>query len=91
MRSSQTVDPIFRLWHAVVSYKYIDDTEFLQEFALLLYVSHMHISHHLIDRYENKGNPSLFEIVSLYEKIADMPIPDLLNSLDAVVDQCVDT
>ncbi|MDR3550431.1 MAG: hypothetical protein P4L31_03390 [Candidatus Babeliales bacterium] len=89
MKQTQSLVPLFRLWHSIVSYKYIDDTVFLQEVSMLLLIVHRQIA---IDfnGAATKDSSSLHDIIQLYEAISTMPIPDLLNSLDVVVDQCIE-
>jgi len=89
MKQTQSLDPLFRLWHCFVSYKYIDDAIFLKEFVTLLLLVHKQI---IVDfnSVVLKEAPSPQELIELYEQIASMPISDLLNSLDVVVDQCIE-
>ncbi|MCX5921711.1 MAG: hypothetical protein NTX86_00040, partial [Candidatus Dependentiae bacterium] len=83
VKEMQNYKPIFFLWqHDFVSYRGINDVLFLQEFITLLLLIGRSSCHSNM-----KKMPTAKEVITLYNAIAALPIPELLNSLDAIVDQ----
>jgi hypothetical protein len=90
IREQQNLDPLFKIWHHFASYKFINDAEFLREFVTLVYIIYHQLCNEVVAAGDVRNQPSVEEVLDLYEKISQLPIPELLNALDAVIDQFID-
>ncbi|HSW73596.1 MAG TPA: hypothetical protein VLG71_00405 [Candidatus Limnocylindria bacterium] len=86
LNQKTTLTPLFRLWKKVTSYDCIDDQRLLQEFVRLVILVYNHCMHERALPNRSSENPQE-AMVSLYEQIAKLPIPELLDLLDELVDQ----
>ncbi|MCC7414672.1 MAG: hypothetical protein IT346_01125 [Epsilonproteobacteria bacterium] len=80
----QTVAPLFDLWSQLTAYDFINDTHTVREYVLILCLAYRHI----VDMYalEKKAvDPK--DLLLVYETIANLPVAELLDLLDDVVEQ----
>lgn len=85
---SKSLDPLFSLWHHFMAYKFANDSLFLQEFVMLEYM----LYRKLIDCLRVlvlKTSPTAEDFIELYTSIAALPVPEMLNSLDALVEELI--
>lgn len=85
---TESFEPLFGLWHHFMAYRFANDSLFLQEFVALEYM----LYRKLIDCLRvsvGKANPTADDIIELYANIATLPIPEMLNSLDSLVDDLI--
>lgn len=87
MIDTKSFDSLFSLWHKFSSYLFIDDQLFLKEFVSLQYM----IFSRLIDclKPNQPKAPTPHEIIDLYDSVAALPMPEMLNSLDVLVEQLI--
>lgn len=85
---TQSLEPLFSLWRDFMAYKFANDTLFLQEFVTLEYM----LYRKLIDclHFENlRASPAAEDLIDLYASIATLPVPQMLNSLDMLVEELI--
>lgn len=86
---TRSLEPLFGLWRHFMAYKFANDSLFLQEFISLEYMLYCK----LIDCLRIvtvKDVPTAEDIIELYASIATLPIPEMLNSLDSLVEELID-
>lgn len=87
--------PLFTLWKHFSEYDFIHDQVLLNEFVQLVVLVYRQLANGVLDKdvvqqpesIKRAGLDTVENVLEMYEKIADMPIPELLNLLDDVVDQ----
>lgn len=83
---TKTLHSLFALWRDFIAYKFANDALFLQEFVALEYM----IYGKLIECLQGsraKDVPTVEDLIELYTSIATLPIPEMLNSLDLLVEE----
>lgn len=86
---TKNLEPLFDLWRHFMAYKFADDSLFLQEFVALEYMLYCK----LIDCLRIvtlKDVPTTEDLIELYASIATLPIPEMLNSLDSLVEELIE-
>lgn len=86
---TRNLEPLFALWRHFTAYKFANDSLFLQEFVTLEYMLYCK----LIDCLRItalKDVPTAEDIIELYSTIATLPIPEMLNSLDSLVEDLIE-
>lgn len=86
---TKSLEPLFNLWRHFTAYKFANDSLFLQEFVALEYMLYCK----LIDCLRIvtlKDSPTAEDLIELYTSIATLPIPEMLNSLDTLVEELID-
>ncbi len=80
----QTVAPLFDLWSQFTAYDFINDTHTVREYVLILCLAYRQI----LDMYAlEKKSVDPKDILLVYETIANLPVAELLDLLDDVVEQ----
>jgi hypothetical protein len=90
MRLTGSLKPLLKLWKKVASYDCIDDKKLLQEYIRLIIIVYNHVKANFTSTLYNqdKAPPTdPVNMMQLYETVASMPIPELLDMLDEVVDK----
>ena len=85
----RSLEPLFGLWRHFMAYKFANDSLFLQEFVALEYMLYCK----LIDCLRIvtlKDVPTAEDLIELYASIATLPIPEMLNSLDSLVEELIE-
>lgn len=86
---THSLEPLFALWRHFTAYKFANDSLFLQEFVALEYM----LYRKLIDCLRIvslKTTPTAEDLIELYASIATLPIPEMLNSLDSLVEELME-
>lgn len=84
-----SAEPIKHLWHELLAYKYINNDDVIREYTMVLCQIYWQWHRHLSVIYKN--NQSLAQdVYTLYGKVSELPIPELLNLLDQISDQVAD-
>jgi hypothetical protein len=82
--------PLFKIWKSFSTYDLIDDCLFVEDFIRLIIIVHVHIiqSEHLRAKKQNNTTTTAsFDALELYQKIVQLPIPELLAMLDEMSEQ----
>lgn len=84
--AQKSMVPLFEVWAQITAYDFINDTHYVREFVLVAYLAYRQMLDTL--------HPSSAEqpvrakdVLAMYEKIATLPVADLLDLLDDVVEQ----
>ncbi|HZW61896.1 MAG TPA: hypothetical protein VFF04_06760, partial [Candidatus Babeliales bacterium] len=86
MHATDSTIPIFKLWKSIACYEYINDKLFMKEYIELIVL----IFQNLLGKYSPiryKAVLTTTDVLTLYQQITAMPVPELLDLLDEVVDQ----
>lgn len=85
IKKQNSIKPIFVLWEHMVSYDFIEDDIFMKDFIGLV----MYVCQYLCVPIEREGRSlvAFNEMLAMYEKIESLPLAELLDLLDVVVDQ----
>lgn len=85
IKEQNSLKPIFAIWDHMVSYDFIEDDLFMKDFIGLV----MYVCQYLCIpvEHETRSAAALHEMLEMYEKIESLPLAELLDLLDTVVDQ----
>ncbi len=87
MQKAKNAKPFFKLWKRLSTYDSIKDKVVLQEFIQLTICLYSNFINNEFVSNQKRERPNISDVVQLYEKIANLPIVELLNLLDDVTDQ----
>lgn len=85
LQQGNGLEPLFQLWQDVTGHRFIADEQFVKEFILLLVVTYKALVEFGIGG--KVQIPSMEQIMKLYLLVAALPIKELLNELDNLVEQ----
>lgn len=85
INTKKSVEPLFDMWKEFTSYAFISDDTSLREFLISTILVYKHLIQNMQEQ-EQRGLTSPKEMLAAYERIASLPIPELLNLLDDVVE-----
>jgi hypothetical protein len=85
---TKSLEPLFGLWRHFRAYKFINDSLFLQEFVTLEYILYRKVIDCLKIVVAKKPLTAQ-DLEELYSSIAALPVPEMLNSLDTLVEELI--
>lgn len=84
--AQKSVVPLFSVWSAITSYDFINDINHVREFVLITCLAYQQMANVLVNSSDTKSiNPK--DVLAMYEKLATLPVAELLDLLDDVVEQ----
>ena len=84
IRDQQGLFPLFALWQCIVSYRYLTDQSLVSEFITLLIIVY---KTYIMPLYRSESERITNSFLQLYENLDAVPLTELLNILDTLVDQ----
>jgi len=84
LSAQQNVTPLFRVWSQITAYDFIHDTEHVHEFALITCLVYKQILATMTSPMKALASQ---DVLNMYEKLATLPVSELLDLLDDVVEQ----
>jgi hypothetical protein len=84
IRSKKNLTPLFSLWHDIQRYRYINDIGYVKEFSALLLIIY---KKGLLCKKNKEGRDEKKSSPELYEHIETCSLEELLESIDAELDE----
>jgi len=82
----KSVAPLFRVWSQITAYDFIQNTHYIREFVLVTCLVYKQMVVAMTPEPEVKA-PTPKDVLMMYEKLATLPVAELLDLLDDVVEQ----
>lgn len=84
--TQKSVVPLFNVWSTITAYDFINDTNYVREFVLVACLSYQQILNMTTSSSDTKAVHAQ-DVLAMYEKLATLPVAELLDLLDDVVEQ----
>ena len=84
--AQKNVVPLFSVWSAITTYDFINDINHVREFVLITCLAYQQITNVLVNESDTKAVHAQ-DVLAMYEKLATLPVAQLLDLLDDVVEQ----